>query len=184
MSERMVAFLRGMNVGGHRVKNPELEAIFTDLGLDDATGYLASGNVVFDTDTAPTAPKIAGLELRIATALERTLGYGVPTMIRTAEQVRSIASTEPFDETARAGFEGKLQTLLVRDEPDADTASELLALATDDDLLHLDGRTLFWLPRGGLLESALELTALDRIVGVATMRTANTMQRLTKKFLG
>lgn len=184
MSERMVAFLRGMNVGGHRVKNPELEAVFTDLGLDNATGYLASGNVVFDTDTAPTPSTITGLELRISTALERTLGYGVPTMVRTADEVRAIATTEPFDDDTSAGFEGKLQALLIRDEPDAETASDLLALATADDLLHLDGRTLFWLPRGSLLESALELTALDRIVGVATMRTANTMQRLTKKFLG
>ncbi len=179
----MVAFLRGMNVGkNHRVKNPELEAIFDSLDLDNAAGFLASGNVVFDVDNK-RAKDIDALELRIATKLEAELGYAIPTMVRTGDDVRAIADHEPFPGAVDDGFEGKLQVLLIRDEPDAASANALLDLATDDDLVRVDGRTLYWLPRGNVLESGLEMTALDRITGPATMRTANTMRRITKKYL-
>ena len=42
-----IAFLRGINVGGHRVKMDRLRAIFIELGLQDVSTFIASGNVLF-----------------------------------------------------------------------------------------------------------------------------------------
>ena len=44
---RYVAFLRGMNLGNRRIKNPELAAEFERLGFEDVATFRASGNVVF-----------------------------------------------------------------------------------------------------------------------------------------
>ena len=41
---RYVAFLRGMNLGRRRIKNPELCAAFEDIGFTNVAAYLASGN--------------------------------------------------------------------------------------------------------------------------------------------
>ena len=44
---RSVAFLRGINVGGHRVTKEQLVAPFAGLGCGDLDTFLASGNVLF-----------------------------------------------------------------------------------------------------------------------------------------
>ena len=46
-----IAFLRGINVGGHRVKMDRLRAIFAELGLKDVSTFIASGNVLFSTES-------------------------------------------------------------------------------------------------------------------------------------
>ncbi len=57
----------------------------------------------------------------------------------------------------------------------------MLALATDEDRLAIEGRELFWLPSGGLLESALDLKAIEAIVGVDTRRTKGTIDQIALK---
>ncbi len=48
MTIRMVALLRGINVGGNKlVDMARLRALMTDLGYTDVRTYLQSGNAVF-----------------------------------------------------------------------------------------------------------------------------------------
>jgi hypothetical protein len=54
MSE-YAAFLRGMNVGGHRVSNVELGARFEELGFSEVSTFRASGNVIFAAAAEPLA---------------------------------------------------------------------------------------------------------------------------------
>jgi uncharacterized protein (DUF1697 family) len=49
-----LAFLRGINVGGHnRMKMQELQELFESLGDTSVETYIQSGNVVFDTAVTP-----------------------------------------------------------------------------------------------------------------------------------
>ena len=51
-----VALLRGVNVGGVTIRNADLAALMTDdLGFADVRTVLASGNVTFEADAAPSA---------------------------------------------------------------------------------------------------------------------------------
>ena len=53
MTERRVALLRGVNVGGNkRVAMADLRSLLTGLGYDDVRTYLQSGNVVFSSSSA------------------------------------------------------------------------------------------------------------------------------------
>lgn len=62
----LVAFLRGINVGGHhKVPMAELKTILTQLGCEHVKTILNSGNIVFETKKKD----IAGLERIIESAL-------------------------------------------------------------------------------------------------------------------
>jgi uncharacterized protein (DUF1697 family) len=44
--DRYVAFLRGINLGGRRIKNEELRRHFEEIGLEEVATFRASGNVI------------------------------------------------------------------------------------------------------------------------------------------
>jgi uncharacterized protein (DUF1697 family) len=86
---RYVAFLRGINVGGHRATSAQLCAPFSKLGFTEPATFLASGNVIFDANAMPIVPDVEQ-------ALAATLGYDVPTFILTSDQVSNHANALPF----------------------------------------------------------------------------------------
>ncbi|WP_395296447.1 DUF1697 domain-containing protein [Kitasatospora hibisci] len=87
-----IAFLRAVNVGGRTVKMERLRALFGELGLDGVRSYIQSGNVFFTTDE----PDRAALTRRIEGHLEEALGFPVPVLLRTVEEVEAVLAAEPF----------------------------------------------------------------------------------------
>jgi uncharacterized protein (DUF1697 family) len=171
------AFLRGMNVGGHRIKNGELRSLFEALGFSEVGTFRASGNVLF---SAPRKP-LAELTAKIEEGLRASLGYGVPTYLRTAGEVRAIAEHQPFPAAQIAASAGKLQVALLTKRPTADARKEVLAMAGDQDKLTLTERELYWLPSGGILDSALDLEAIAKLLGPTTTRTKGTIEQIAAK---
>jgi uncharacterized protein (DUF1697 family) len=173
---RYAAFLRGVNLGGQR-KTPvaELRACFEGVGLEDVQTFRTSGNVVFDAGRAPKGG-------RIEKALRDSFGFGVDVYLRTAAEVRAIAGHEPFPAKLVAASDGKLQVAILQDQPAAATRKRAVALADDDNLLAFDGRELYWLPSGGIRNSAPYLKPLEQLVGQWTMRTKGTVEALAGKY--
>ena len=108
MSE-YVAFLRGMNVGGHRLTNAELRMHFTAMGFEQVATFRASGNVVF----AAAAGQEREIAVRIEHGLAAALGYEVPTFIRSAAEMRALAALRPFDAGDVRRSAGKPQVALL-----------------------------------------------------------------------
>jgi uncharacterized protein (DUF1697 family) len=73
-----VAFLRGINVGGHTVKKGVLCDVFLGLDLTEVATFIASGNVLFEPGATDTDEE---LEVRLAAALEKQLGWPVPIFV-------------------------------------------------------------------------------------------------------
>jgi uncharacterized protein (DUF1697 family) len=179
--DRFVAFLRGMNLGGRRIKNEELKAEFETLGFEGVATFRASGNVVFGTGKKE---KEGPLTKRIEEGLGEALGYEVPVFLRGCAEVVAIAERRPFEPEAVAASEGKLQVSLLLTKPSAATRREILALDTDEDLLAVEGREVYWLPSGGILDSDLDLKALEAIVGLDTRRTMGTIEQIAARYCG
>lgn len=116
MSERFVAFLRGINLGRRRVKMEALSAAFVGLGLADVTTLIASGNVVFSVPTDDPAALTAEIEA----GLRRALGFPVPTIVRTLVEVQALIERDPFADVAVTKETRRYLTLLA-----APTASGL-----------------------------------------------------------
>jgi len=76
---------------------------------------------------------------------------------------------------------GKLQVSLLKKKPSAAAKKKVLALAGGEDLLALEGRELYWLPSGGLLESDLDLKAIEKLLGADTRRTMGTIEQIATK---
>jgi uncharacterized protein (DUF1697 family) len=174
------AFLRGMNVGAHhRVSNAELQRMFSELGLADVKTFRASGNVAFTARPEP----LERLTLRIERALAQELGYAVPTFLRTAKEMRAICAFEPFDKRLIEAAGGKLQVSILAARPSAPVRKQVLALAGERDRLLFGERELYWLPSGGVLETELDLTAIERALGPTTRRTKATIEQMAAKHL-
>jgi uncharacterized protein (DUF1697 family) len=176
---RFAAFLRGMNVGGHRLTNAELQAHFEALGFAEVATFRASGNVVFAGDDRPPASVGASIEEGL---LER-LGYAVPSFIRSAEQLRAIAERRPFAPALLSTSTGKLQVGFLREPAAADARKRIAALAGDQDSVAFDGCELYWLPRAGVLDSQLDMETIARELGAMTMRTKGTVEQIVAKHL-
>jgi uncharacterized protein (DUF1697 family) len=170
-----------MNVGvHHRVTNDELRRILSVLGLGEVKTFRASGNVAFTTASEP----LGQLTRRLEASLARALGYAVPTFLRTAQEMRAIAAMQPFAPELVQASAGKLQVSILPQRPSTPKRKQILALAGDGDLLAFGERELYWLPSAGTQESALDLNAIERIIGPSTRRTKNMIEQMAAKHFG
>jgi uncharacterized protein (DUF1697 family) len=175
---RYAAFLRGMNVGGHRITSSELRSHFEAMGFSDVACFRASGNVIFSASNEPATKLVS----RIERDLKGVLGYAVPTFLRTAAEVNAAAAHEPFTPAAVEASAGKLQVMLLLAKPTPTVRKQVLALATEQDQLAFGARDLYWLPSGGILDTALDLKAIGALLGVSTTRTKGTVEQIAKKY--
>jgi uncharacterized protein (DUF1697 family) len=96
-----IAFLRGINIGGHQVKMELLRDLFRELGFTSVGSYIQTGNVFFET----TENDRARLAHKIEQHLDAALGYAVPTFLRTIAEVEHAVQLDPFK-----GFEATPDT--------------------------------------------------------------------------
>lgn len=172
-----VAFLRGMNLGGRRIKNAELSEEFETLGFAEVACFRASGNVVFSAKASE-----AKLTAQIEAGLGDALGYEVPVFLRSAKELRALAAHEPFGSKEVEASKGKLQVALLPKKPAAKARKQALSEASDEDRLAIEGRELYWLPSGGISESDLDLKAVEAALGPWTMRTMGTIEQIVAKY--
>ena len=174
-------FLRGINLGPRRRGGGAHRPIPVEgMGLGAVATITGRRNEVF----AAGEEGAAGLEGRIERGLAKSLGFEVAVFVRTAAEVRAIAAHDPFDPAEVEASQGKLQVALLRDRPAATVRKEVLALASDEDRLAFGERELYWLPSGGIRDSALNFKAIEQRVGATTMRTKGTVEELARKWFG
>jgi uncharacterized protein (DUF1697 family) len=177
---RFVAFLGSINVGGHRATADQLRAALEALGHRRVETFLASGNLIFDP---PDRPAPEALSAELAAALTEALGFGVPVYLRAADEVRAIALERPFSPAELEASGGKHQVILLGATPSATIREQALELASAEDRLAFGDRELHWLPSAGVSGSDLDLKALAALLGPSTVRTLNTIGRITDRFL-
>ena len=89
---RMIALLRGVNVGGITVKSAPLATAFTEQGFTAVRTVLASGNVAFDAPDGTASAELAKLKHRIESALEQAFGYDAWIVLVPQERMARIAA--------------------------------------------------------------------------------------------
>ena len=94
--KRYIAFLRGINVGGHRkIKMADLRENLSKLGLENVRSYIQSGNLVLDSNRKEK--EVAGL---IRESIQKDFGFEVPTLVLTSETIEHILNNSPFENEA------------------------------------------------------------------------------------
>jgi len=92
MRTRYVALLRAVNVGGTgKLPMAELKAMCCKAGLARVETYIASGNVVFESEAAAATVKSA-LERRLLAYAGKPIGV----VLRTGAEMRAVLKANPF----------------------------------------------------------------------------------------
>jgi uncharacterized protein (DUF1697 family) len=174
-----VAFLRGINVGGHRLSMDRLRDLFAELGFSNVATFIASGNVIFD---APSAD-VAGMEKRIEAHLGRSLGYQAETFIRTPAELASIVAFQPFAPEDVEAPGHTLHVAFLREALGKADAKKMLSFRTEMDDFRVRGRELYWLCRGKTTESLVPWPQVAKQVPMrATMRNVKTVRKIAAKY--
>lgn len=172
---KYIAFLRAINVGGHTVKMDRLRELFEALGFANVETFIASGNVIFETKEKNTA----SLEKKIADHLEKSLGYGVDTFLRTVQEVAEIEKLCPFKAERK---EDNVYVAFMHETPGAAEKSALMALKNKSNEFAILGREVYWL-RLNKDDSIFLKTSLEKVLKVsATTRNMTTVRKIMEKY--
>ena len=88
----MVALLRGINVGGRTsLKMADLRGIAEDLGYEDVSTYIQSGNLLLSTASAAT--QVAD---DLASAIAASSSVAPAVMVRTRTQLAKVVAGNAF----------------------------------------------------------------------------------------
>jgi uncharacterized protein (DUF1697 family) len=136
---RYVAFLRGINVGGHKqIKMAELSRIFESLGLRKVKTYILSGNVLFET--TETNPEV--LIRKIETGLQKVLGYEVSIILRTISELEALMKQNPF-KLVKGDAEVKKYVTFLSEKHQSKLKIPVLSPKKDWEIIHLNPREVF-----------------------------------------
>lgn len=172
---RLVAFLRGINVGGHVVKKDRLEEAFTSLGFRGVVTYRQSGNVIFEADDTD----IDEVRARIEIKLRKTLGYEISVSIRSITELRALV--ERYSRPVNEGT--SLLVTLLPAQVDKSALSLPLTIPKSTAVIYSSsGSEFFSLTHGGG-EGGLPNPFLEsRLKVKATSRNVDLIKGLVEKF--
>jgi uncharacterized protein (DUF1697 family) len=178
--QRYIAFLRGINVGGHRVTMADLRLHFEELGFANVATFIASGNVIFETESNDEAQ----LRSQIEGQLKARLGYEVATFLRTPEELRAIVAYSPFSDPALDAGSATLSIMFMAESLPTELNEKLAAFDTPMDAVRVHGREVYWLCRGRTTDSLIDWAQLGKQVQLPTltMRNATTVRKLALKY--
>ena len=159
-TERYVAFLRGINVGGHhKVPMAELRLIMEELGFEKVITLLNSGNIIFDATTE--YPE--NLEKIVSKKLEETFNFRVPTIIRNSKSIMELFNDAPFQHEER-NKDIRLYISFLRKR----SQTELATPWTSSDNAYK------------IIE--IKETAILSVLDLSVAKTPNTMENIEKMF--
>jgi uncharacterized protein (DUF1697 family) len=171
-SDFHVALLRGVNVGGkNKLPMKDLAQMFADAGCADVRTYIQSGNVVFRAKQA-IARRVSGA---VAAAIAKRFGFQAPLQTRTADELRSVATKNPF---LRKGADPDLLHVAFLAELPA-SPQPLDPRRSPPDEFVLQGREIYLRLPNGVARSKLTNAYFDSKLGtISTLRNWRTVLTL------
>jgi uncharacterized protein (DUF1697 family) len=160
-----VALVRAVNVGGRQLKMADLLRIAEELKLGSPRTYIASGNLVFTSNTSERALKSA-----LEKALGKHWGVTVDVFVRTAGEMADAVKSNPFGNEP-----GNRVAAIFLDEPPPAHALGV-AKGMADERLALGVREIYVHYPSGMGQSKLRLPAMAS----GTARNMNTVTKLAE----
>jgi uncharacterized protein (DUF1697 family) len=163
---RYVALLRAVNVGGSSTLTmTALRSICARAGFTRIETYIASGNVVFDSNASPAKVK-AEIEARLVANAGKPIGV----IIRTAAEIAAVLKVNPFPDA-----EGRYAYAIFLDRPPPRDALDHIAGRTNEEI-RLGKREIYVHYPTGMGRSKLRIAAAR----AGTARNMNTVARLAE----
>lgn len=161
-----IALLRAVNVGGTgKLPMADLKRLCEAAGLVQVRTYIASGNVVFQSDVSP-----ADITSRLQAQLLHYAGKPVGVMVRTHAELSAVLANNPFPDAP-----GNRCLAIFLDAP---PASDALASITGQggEQIRLGQREIYVHYGEGMASSKLKIPAAK----TGTARNMNTVAKLVE----
>jgi uncharacterized protein (DUF1697 family) len=161
-----IALLRAVNVGGTgNLAMSDLKALCEQSGFGKVRTYIASGNVVFESDWP---------EARVKTALEDSLaahaGRPVGVLVREAAQMAEVLAANPFPKAAP----NRTVAIFLDEAPDAQALDDVTGQNGEE--MALGEREIYVHYGDGMADSRLKI----RAARAGTARNLNTVAKLAE----
>lgn len=180
MSQRYLALLGSINIGGNRVKMVDLKAAMAKAGFGEVTTVAASGNVILDDTRAPHV-----VEAAIEALLKDEFGFNSCVMLRSQAEVQSAVDDNPFHGTEQHhGSDKMVHSIFLADQPAPGLfeAFEEERKGKGDETLALGPRVLYLNYIHGVSNSDITGKLLERRLGVkGTARNMNSLKNILGK---
>jgi uncharacterized protein (DUF1697 family) len=88
-----ISILRGINVSGQKlIKMDALKKSYENMGIQNVTTYVQSGNVIFTCNHF----EIGELEQNISRQIDKDFGFEVPVIVLTIDKLKQVIDKNPF----------------------------------------------------------------------------------------
>jgi len=175
---KYVAFLRGINVGGHhKVPMAHLQKELKKLDFKNIVTLLNSGNILFDA----MSDDIEKLEKTISEHLEKAFGFPIPTILRKSEVIYELLDSNPFKDVILTKDIRLYVSFLQRD-----TETDLQLPWVSDDksykIIGIGDKSIWSVLDLSIAKTPKAMEVIKRYFGSdITTRNWNTIVRIEKK---
>ncbi len=178
ITKKYVAFLRGINVGGHhKVPMLELKKEFEKLGFKNIITLLNSGNILFDT----VSSDIEKLEETVAIHLEKYFDFPIPTIIRKSEMIIELLHNKPF-KTIKVTKDIRLYVSFLKENREPHLKLPWISSDNSYQILDYNDKTIYSVLDLSLSKTPKAMKVIEQFYGKnITTRNWNTIERIEKK---
>jgi len=168
--KKYVALLRAVNVGGTgKLPMADLRAMCESIGFANVRTYIASGNVVFESDLSE-----ASVKAKVEGCLEIYAGTKVGVLIRTGVELAAVLAANPF----RSAAPNRTVAIFLDAPPPPDALASVSGQRTEE--IALGTREIYVHYGNGMAESKLKIRAAKS----GTARNMNTVAKLVELAAG
>lgn len=170
---QFVYFLRGINVNGITIKMEALKKAFLDMGFNEVSTVLATGNVVVSADAVHD---------QVEKTLSETFGYEAYVILKTATSVKTILEESKLNSVPE-GYHHYV--ILMKAEGLAQQMKALFdgCQKAPDEQLIIGSECVYWIvPKGDTLNSEFGKICLGKKAykDKLTSRNINTIEKIMK----
>lgn len=158
-----ISILRGINVSGRNlIKMDALKKMYAQLGFEQITTYVQSGNVVFTAKKAD----VKKLGEKISKQIETDFGYQVPVIVLTKTLLQKIVEENPFagDPQKDSSF---LHVTFLAEPPSTYEPKDIEDKKLPGEELHYSDNAVYLFCPGGYGNTKLSNAFLEKKLKVA-----------------
>lgn len=158
-----ISFLRGVNMTGHNsIKMTDLAALYNNIGFVNVQTYIQSGNVLFSDKNGISAADIPQL---IENEILSKFSFVVPAMIRTADELNTLLSVNPF--LNEANFDpAKMAVIFLHETPSEIQIEKVSNINYPPDKFQIIGSEIFIYCPNGFGKTKLYTNFFEKKMGV------------------
>jgi uncharacterized protein (DUF1697 family) len=169
-----IALLRGINVGGkNKIDMKLLKQIFEQVGMNDVSTYINTGNIIFSYKGLSKSELSRCLE----EAIHNHFGLQIKVVVRSIDDIGKIINAIP--DTWKSDKDMRSDVMFLWDEINDISVLEKLTIKPDiDTVKYTPGAILWSVDKKNITKSGMSKIIGSKIYKQVTVRNVNTARKI------